>query len=102
MRHKRKKINFNLGKIILLIAEKSFLFSVFFILVSLLVGIYLFYNYYYLPIKNEPQAAGNSLKIDERAYQSILSEWDSRQKKFESADYKNYINPFWSSEEKKE
>jgi hypothetical protein len=102
MSRNTKKIRFDFKRIILLLAEKSFLFSIILIIIALLMGSYLFYNYYFLPIMSEPQVTESSLKINEQAYQGVLSEWEGRQKKFESADYKNYVNPFWNSEEKGE
>jgi hypothetical protein len=102
MSKRSKKIGFNFKKIIMLLAENSFFSSIILIAIALLIGYYLFYNYYYLTIKKEPNPAEASLGINEQAYQDILSEWQTRQEKFESADYKNYINPFWNNEEKQE
>jgi hypothetical protein len=102
MSKRSKKTRFNFKRIILLLAENSFLSSIILIMIALLVGSYLFYNYYYLTIEKEPKPAEISLGINEQAYQDILSEWQDRQKKFESADYKNYINPFWNNEERQE
>jgi hypothetical protein len=97
MKGKNLKINFNFRKIITLLAEKSFLSSVVLILLAFLLGAYLFYNYYYSALEYNPPADGGSLRIEEGAYQEVVSRWQSRQGEYEGADYKNYINPFWSS-----
>ncbi len=79
------------------LAEKSFLTSLLFILLALVLGGILYHKYDFLASKNEPQPNEVSLKLQSKAYLSVLAEWQERQAKFESADFKNWSDPFSSS-----
>jgi len=79
------------------LAEKSFLASLLLILLALVLGGILYYQYDFLISKNEPQPNEVSLKLQQKAYLSVLAEWQSRQVKFESADFKNWPDPFSAS-----
>ncbi len=79
------------------LAEKSFLASLLFILLALGFGGIAYYRYDFLASKNEPQPDEVSLKLQQEAYLSVLAEWQDRLSKFESADFKNWSDPFYSS-----
>jgi len=79
------------------LAEKSFWASIFLIFFAILVGCLLFYKYDFLTSKNKPQPAEISIKIQSEIYLDILAEWESRQAKFEAADFKNWSDPFFAS-----
>jgi cell division protein FtsL len=77
------------------LAEKSFWASIFLIFFAILIGCILFYKYDFLASKNEPQPTEVSIKIKTEIYSDILTEWESRQAKFEAADFKNWSDPFF-------
>ena len=47
--------------------------------------------------QNEPEAENTLFQLKDQAYQEILKEWEDMQNKFETADLKNYQNPFSGS-----
>jgi hypothetical protein len=79
------------------LAEKSFAVSIVFILTALLIGGALFYQYNYLPYQNSFAPAEVSLKLQQELYLSVLAEWQERQQKLDSADFKNWPDPFFVS-----
>lgn len=81
----------------LVMAEKSFLSSLIFIFFALILGGILFYRYDILTDRKEPIVGEVSLKLQKEAYLSVVAEWQSRQEKFDSADFKNWPDPFFSS-----
>lgn len=91
---KIKKNGNNFKKIFRILAEKSFLFSLCLVLLSLIVGGFVFYKYYILVVESEPEASEITLKLKNQAYEDIIKTWEERQKKITEADFKNYINPF--------
>lgn len=95
MDKKIKNIVDNFKRTVWILAEKSFLISVFLILLSICVGGIIYYKYYILAIRSEPQAAETSLKLNIQAYQDTIKEWGEREKMFNGANLKNYPNPFW-------
>jgi len=68
----------------------------FFILIILAItfGCLIFYQYSFLVEKKEPQVIEEPLQFKEDLYQKILAEWQSRQKKFQEADSREYRNLF--------
>ncbi|MFH1401470.1 MAG: hypothetical protein ABIG40_00700 [Parcubacteria group bacterium] len=81
----------------LVLAEKSFLASLLFILFALILGGILYYRYDFLASENEPQPNEVSLTLQNKAYLSVMAEWQERQAKFDSADFKNWPDPFLNS-----
>jgi len=71
-------------------------FPTFFILIILAIifGCLIFYQYSFLAGKKEPQIIEEPLQFKEDLYQKILAEWQSRQKKFQEAELKEYRNLF--------
>jgi hypothetical protein len=95
MKEKIKKIKVFFKRTLWMLAEKSFLLSLFLILLSFIIGGTIFYKYYILAMREEPQASESSLKLKNQAYEDIINEWEKRQKEFNGADLKNYPDPFW-------
>jgi|WetSurMetagenome_2_1015567.scaffolds.fasta_scaffold834923_1 hypothetical protein len=91
---KIKKIFKNIPQIV---AQKAFLFSIIFILMALLTGAALFYKYDALVERQELPAGQSTLNLKQEIYLSILTQWQSRQEKFNVADFKNWPDPFSSS-----
>jgi hypothetical protein len=94
---KVKKIKEWFAKLPLALAERSFLVSLILILLALALGGIFFYKYDVLANKNTPQPEAISLKFENGSYQRILAEWQTRQEKFEAADFRNYPDPFYPS-----
>lgn len=97
MKKNLKKIKDSIKKIPRMAAEKSFIFSVILILLALLIGSLEFYKYYILAGHKESEAAQSSLKIKQENYLFVISQWQERQEKFDSADFKNWLDPFFIS-----
>lgn len=93
---KIKKSGAGFKGIFLIFAERSFLLSLSLILLSLLIGGLIFYEYYIQVINKDPEVSEVTLKINNQAYQDIISAWEERQKKLDEVDLKNYLNPFWT------
>ena len=94
---KLKQIEASCRAIPRVLAERSFLASLLFLLLALVLGGILYYRYDFLASKNEPQPNEVSLKLQREAYLSVLTEWQEGLTKFESADFKNWSDPFFNS-----
>lgn len=72
--------------------------TIFFVLLSwaLIIGGFIFYEYSFLAEKLEPQPVTQPLKFKETLYQKILEEWQTRQRKFEEVESKEYPDLFRS------
>jgi len=68
----------------------------FFILLTLalFIGCLIFYQYSFLAEKKEPQIIEKPLQFKEDLYQKILKEWETRQRKFEESEFKEYRDLF--------
>jgi hypothetical protein len=68
----------------------------FFILLvlALIFGGLIFYQYSFLAEKKEPQITERKIQFKEEIYQKILNEWEERQKKFDQAEQKEYRDLF--------
>lgn len=64
------------------------------ILLALVFGFLIFYQYSFLAGKKEPQVIEKPLQFKEDLYQKILVEWQVRQKNFGEADSKEYRDLF--------
>jgi len=97
MKIKLEQIRTSCKAIPRVLAEKSFLTSLLFIFLALILGGILYYRYDFLVSKSEPQPNEVSLKLQNEAYLSVLAEWQERLAKFEAADFKNWPDPFSAS-----
>jgi hypothetical protein len=70
--------------------------STFFILLilALIFGALIFYQYVFLAEKKEPQIIERPIQFKEELYQKILTEWEERQKKFDQVEQKEYRDLF--------
>jgi len=64
------------------------------ILLAVILGVAIFYQYSFLAEKKEPQIIEKPLQFKEDLYQKILEEWQIRQEKFDKADSKEYRDLF--------
>jgi hypothetical protein len=74
----------------------------FFILLvlALIFGGLIFYQYSFLAEKKEPQITERKIQFKEELYQKILEGWEIRQRKFEEAEFKEYRDLFQVFSEK--
>lgn len=77
-----------------LMAEHIFLAAIVLVLLSLLVGALLFYQYQILVQKTAPEVKTEIIGFQENLYQEVLTEWQEREERFEQAQTKEYPDPF--------
>jgi len=71
------------------------LFTFFFLLIlALIFGGLIFYQYSFLVEKKESQIIERPIQFKEELYQKILEEWEERQEQFEKSDSKEYRDLF--------
>jgi len=99
MRINTGKTKWRLKKIIRTLAERSFLTSLFLIILALAIGGALFYKYNVLLNRYEPKAGESILKLQKQIYQNVLDEWERMNENFGKVDFKNYVNPFLITED---
>ena len=91
---KIQRLKGSLGKIFWKIGENP-LFTFFFLLIlALIFGDLIFYQYSFLVEKKEPQIIERPIQFKEELYQKILKEWEIRQKNFDEAEQKEYRDLF--------
>jgi hypothetical protein len=76
------------------LAENPFLTSLALILISLIIGSFIFYQYSILVEETNVAAPNKSLVLEEKSLKNVLEIWQARQKKFEAAGSNQYPNPF--------
>ena len=76
------------------LAENSFPVILLLFFVSLVLGGFIYYEYVFLVKNREPQLLAKPFRIDERAYQTILDEWQARENIFQEVSLKQYPDPF--------
>lgn len=76
------------------LAEKALLVFLGLLLIALIFGGIIFYQYNILVKKREVQIIEEPLQFREKTYQNILQIWQEREKKFQQAELKVYPNPF--------
>lgn len=75
-------------------AERLFLTFLVLVFISLLISSAVFYKYYVLPQKIEPELSQEVIKFQEDIYKKILQEWQDRGERFDAAKTKEYTDPF--------
>lgn len=97
---KFKKIKINkvkefLVKSLRAMAEHSFLTFLGFFIISLVLGVFIFFQFKIL-IESPAKEIGaeKHLKIETKAYQKIREEWDERSAVLSGSEPKKYPNPF--------
>lgn len=83
-----------LGKLIIKIAERPFLYCFVIFLLVLTIGGALFYQYILLVQEKKAGSLPSSALLKEETYQKILQVWREQDKKFNEADTKTYLDPF--------
>ena len=91
---KLDKIKFFLEQSLLIIAKNIFLCFLLLLLLSLLLGGFVFYKYILSPQEITLNTTEEPFVIKEAIHQKILEKWQIRENKFRKADLKEYSNPF--------
>ena len=82
-----KKLPRNLGK-------NSFSTLLGLLLLSLILGALVFYQYSILAGREKPEVVEEPLQFEEKTYQIIFDEWQKRTERFSEAELKEYPDPF--------
>ena len=91
---KVKRIKEFLKRLFLTLGEKAFLTFLGLLLIALIFGAIIHYQYSALTKRVEVQIVGEPLQFQEKAYQNVLKIWQEREKKFEEADLEEHPDPF--------
>ncbi len=75
-------------------AENSFLTSLIFLIIAMVLGGLAFYKYSILVEQRESELSEKPFYFNEKGFQDILSIWQEREENFKQADSKEYLNPF--------
>ncbi len=96
---KSEKTEFNkirdlLKKWLFALAENPFLTSLALILISLIIGSFIFYQYSILVEESSVTVLNKTPAPEEKSLKNVLEIWQERQNKFNEADLQQYPNPF--------
>ena len=84
----------NVNKSLWILGKNAFLFTIIFILLDIVFGEFLFYNYVVLVKMKESEIISPPAKFKEQVYQSVLGEWQAREENFKGVSPKNLQDPF--------
>ena len=96
---KTKKIQEFLKKLPKALVENSFLTFLELLLIALIIGGIVFYQYSILAKKSPAEISEKSFQFQEKTYQQVLKNWQEKEKRFKESDLKEYPNPFTETEE---
>lgn len=82
------------SKVVWTVGVRAFWVVLFFIMLDVLLGAFLFYKYIYAVQAEKPAIDVSLFKFDETAYKSVLSQWQARQENMEEFSKNTYPNPF--------
>ena len=88
------KFKESIKKMLWALGRDAFLFILIFVLLDMVFGEFLFYNYVFLTKIKEPEVALNLTKFQANTYQSVVKEWQYREDAFSSSSEENYLSPF--------
>ena len=91
---KIKKIKEFLKRLPRILGERAFLTFLGLLLVALIFGGIIFYQYNILVKKAEVQITEEPLQFQEKIYQDVLKIWQERKEKFQETEFKEYPDPF--------
>ncbi|MFH1036758.1 MAG: hypothetical protein V1756_01655 [Patescibacteria group bacterium] len=92
-----KNIRNIVGQIPRVLAENSFFVVIVSIILTVALGAVVFYKYDILVKKSELQNPDVPFKFQEKIYEEIIGEWQDREKIFNEAGSKQYMDPFKTS-----
>lgn len=76
------------------IAKHIFEFSLFALLLTLIIGVILFYKYSILAQKIGIESLPQTCLLEEKSYQKVLDIWTKNEQTFNQADSENYYDIF--------
>ena len=91
---KLKKITDIFEKLPEFLDKRAFLFFLAFLLISLILGSFLFYKYSILIDKEIPENVVETIKFDKELYQEILEIRQKKEQQFEKTNSKEYPSLF--------
>lgn len=91
---KVQRIKEFLKRLLLVLGEKAFLTFLGLLLIALIFGAIIYYQYSALTKRAEVQVVEELLQFQEKAYQNVLKIWQEREKKFEEAGLKEHPDLF--------
>lgn len=91
---KLDKIKEFLGKLPRILGKHHFFTLLVLIFLALILGSLIFYKYSILVEQEKPEVLEKPLQFKEKTFQEILTIWESRQKRFEEAELKEYPDLF--------
>ena len=96
---KLRRIKFNkisefLKKLPRTLGKHSLLTFLGFLLIALILGGLIFYQYSFLVEKEKPEVSEKQLKFKEKTYEAVLETWQEKEKRLKEAGLKEYPDPF--------
>ncbi len=91
---KTEKTKKFLKKLPRILGEQSFLTFFGLLLIALILGGFIFYQYSFLVEKEKPEVSEEPLKFKEKIYQEVLETWQEKEKRFEEVNLKQYPDLF--------
>ena len=91
---KFKKIGVFSKKLPKILGERAFLTYLGLLVLALILGGFIFYQYNILAKKTEIQITEKLLEFKKEVYDKVLKIWQEKEEKFEGADFKEYPNLF--------
>jgi len=88
------KFKIKIGNIPNVLAERCFLSFWIMLFIALTLGGVIFYQYIFVLGKIETRLSKESLNLKKENYEKVLESWQSREKRFQELDSKDYLNPF--------
>ena len=76
------------------LGSHAFLAVLVFILLTLILGDFLFYKYVILIEREEPKIVESNFKFEDNLYRKVLEEWRIKEQKLEKSLSEKYLNPF--------
>jgi hypothetical protein len=76
------------------LGARAFLTFLAFLFVTLILGGVIFYQYSILPQKETPEVSGKTFKFEEAIYRGVLNTWEEKERDFQEAGSKDYLDPF--------
>ena len=80
-------------KILWILGLRAFLLILFLVFIDFIIGSFIFYKYVFLAEKEEPKITKNILKFDDKTYQEVLGELQTREQSSKGSSIENQPNP---------
>ena len=87
---KRNNLKGRLIKLPRVLGERAFLTFLGFLVIALILGGLIFFQYGFLAQKKEPQIEEKPAQFKEQTYEAVLKIWQEREKRFQEIDFQSY------------